>query len=154
MALGLLEPAVQKCWLDSASFTSDASRSSTTVAQGQAIPGFDAQLACYDAILAANPDSPDALLGRAALIERVGPSGRWPEGESSMDRLLVIRPGDPSALLLRAVTRFLQGKPTFTDDVATLAKASGRPSALLSAESDFLRQQVEALLPGSTTTTR
>ena len=154
VALGLLDPAVQKCWLDSASFTSDASRSSTTVAQGQAIPGFDAQLACYDAILAANPDSPDALLGRAALIERVGPSGRWPEGESSMDRLLVIRPGDPSALLLRAVTRFLQGKPTFTDDVATLAKASGRPSALLSAESDFLRQQVEALLPGSTTTTR
>jgi hypothetical protein len=52
------------------------------------------------------------------------------------------------------VTRFLQGKPTFTDDVAALAKASGRPSALLGAESDFLRQQVEALLPGSTTTTR
>jgi len=155
VALGLLEPAVQKCWVASATFTADASRSSTTMAAGEAVPGFAGQVACYDRILADSPDSFDALLGKAALIERVGPASAWPDGEAAMDDALRLRVADPSALLLRAVLRYLQGSPTFADDVGTLSTAPGRPSALLGAEGDFLRQQVQSLLPsGATTTTR
>ena len=153
IALGLLDPAVQACWKSAATFTVEAANSSTTVPAGQPIPGFDAQVACFDAILATNGANVDALVGKAALIERVGPESSWPVGEAAADAALAARPKDPDALLVRALLRYLQGKTTFTEDVGALAGLATKPSALLAADVAGLKRIVEALTTDRTTTT-
>ena len=153
IALGLLDPAVQACWKAAATFTVDAANSSTTVPAGQAIPGFDAQVACFDTILATKPDEVDALVGKAALMERVGPESSWAGGEAAADHALAVQPNDPNALLVRSLLRYLQGKQSFIDDVGTLAGLTTKPSALLAADSAGLRRIVEALTADRSTTT-
>lgn len=153
IALGLLTPDVQTCWKAAATFTVDAANSSTTVPAGQAIPGFDAQVACFDKILAATPDNVDALVGKAALTERVGPESSWAIGETAADQALAARPNDADALLVRALLQYLQGKQSFIEDVGALAALPTKPSALLAADSAGLRRIVEALTADRTTTT-
>ena len=156
VAFGLLDPGVQRCWLDSQRFLKAATSSSTTLAPGQALPGTEAQLACYDAVIAAHPDQVDALQTRAAFVYRALARDQAPSAIAGLDHALTVAPGDPTSLLLRAVLRFATGQ---TDgalaDLTELRTGGKRPSALYQAEAKDLQATLNGIAGevDSTTTT-
>jgi tetratricopeptide (TPR) repeat protein len=155
VAFGLLDPRVQRCWLDSQKFLRDVASSSTTVPPGQPPQGTDAQLACFDAVIAAAPDQVDALQARAAFVYRALARDEAPSALAGLDHALAVAPGDPTSLLLRAVLRFATGD---TDgaiaDLRALEGTGERPSALYQAEAKELQATLSGMAgSGSTTTT-
>jgi len=152
IALGLLEPPVAECWTQVATFGSELQRSTTTVAPGTTPPGLDAVLACFDPILAANPDDLDALTYRAAAIYGVGATEHVADALAGLDRAIAAHPDEPTARVVRAALRIRTDDVVGTVEDITKLRELGRPSALVAGIQAALQQDVAAMV-GTTTTT-
>jgi tetratricopeptide (TPR) repeat protein len=153
IALGLLPAPVADCWTKVAKYGTDLNQSSTTVAEGQRPPGFDQVLACFDPLLAANPNDANANTFRAAAIYGVGDTQDVDQAIAGLGKVLAANPNDPTALTVRAAIEMRSGRlEQAITDVTALSKL-GRPNALVSGIESALRRDVQQVIGQSTSTT-
>ena len=153
VAFGLLEPDVADCWKKVARYGTDLQQSPTTVPQGTTPAGFAEVLACFDPILAANPDQPRRAR-RSAPRPSTGSarSSYVPSALAGLDTAIAAAPDDATARVVRAALRVRSGDVTGTVEDITALRDLGRPSALVGGIEVALQRDVATLL-GPTTTT-
>jgi hypothetical protein len=154
IALELLDPRVAACWTKVAQFGTQANESSTTVAAGQAPPGFDQVLACFTPMLApGDAANAQANTFRAAAIFGVGDTKDVPSAIDGLNTVLAANPKDPTALTVRAALEIRSGQLEKTIADVTALKGLGRPNALITGIQTALRQDVTQVLNQATTST-
>ncbi len=150
--LGLLGPELASCWKDVAKFGTDLQQASTTVPAGATPDGFAEALACFDPILAANPDDLNALTFRAAAVYGIGATEYVQSALDGLDRAIAAHPDDPTARVVRAGLRVRNGNVGGTAEDVGILRSLGRPSVLVGGIEAALQRDVAALV-GPTSTT-
>ncbi len=155
IAMGLLSPPVRACWEKADALQQAAASSTTTVAQGQSLAGFGDALACFDATIAADPTSVDALLGKVSLIIRAGSADYLIPATDSLAAASKLAPGDPSVALLRGYLALLvRDTSTMITQAGVISAATTRTSPLFAAErTDFDATMASLRSQIATTTT-
>jgi tetratricopeptide (TPR) repeat protein len=160
IAYHLLSPAVQPCWDD---VEKAASLGSGKADQAKAGTLFAKGLECVSAAVAAHPDDLDALEAQGYLLGSSASSGTAAaavlagQARSALDRAVALAPKDPTARLLRAAVRNVNGDPAGAiSDLDALAALGdqARPSPLyVLASPDEIRADATKSLGATSTTT-
>jgi tetratricopeptide (TPR) repeat protein len=154
IAYHLLSPAVQPCWDQ---VEKAASLGSSKADQAKAGTLFAKGLECVSAAVAAHPDDVDALEAQGYLLGSAGTPRLAGQARAALDRAVTLAPKDPTAHLLRAAVRNVNGDPAGAisdlDALAALGEGA-RPSPLyVLASPEQIRADAARSLATTTTTT-
>ena len=158
IAMGLLAPAVRSCWDQANALQQAAASATTTAVPGHSLAGFGDALACFDAAIAADPTSVDALLGKVSLIIRAGSADYLIPATDALAAASKLAPGDPSVALLRGYLALLtRDTSTMVTQAGVISVAPTRTSPLFAAERtdfDATMQSLRSQIITTTTTPR